>query len=199
MSNETYESEVTTRLAAIEAQLQQFGQILSTITDRLVHTEENLSLVTDIQRYKTLQDLLKAKDFREADWETIRVISAVAGESDVENITPDEMREFPCNALRVIDNLWKTYSDDRFGFSVQLQIYRQVGGSLETAISQDNRLIELFGEQVGWRVNDRWLRCDDLDYTIAAPVGCHPSRWWNSPFGRKMTNFFLNRLMTCGL
>ncbi|MGL4881256.1 MAG: GUN4 domain-containing protein, partial [Waterburya sp.] len=32
-----------------------------------------------------------------------------------------------------------------------------------------------------------------------APVGCHPSRWWNSPYGSKMTNFFLGRLITCDI
>jgi hypothetical protein len=198
MSNEAYESEMTTRLAAIETQLQQFGQILSSITDRLTRSEEHLMLVTDVQRYKPLQDLLAAKDFREADWETIRLIVAVANEPSVEEITPEDMREFPCNALRVIDNLWTTYSEGHFGFSVQMRIYQSLGGNLETTIAQDRSLIETFGEQVGWRVDHKWLKCDDLDYTLAAPSGCHPSRWWNSPFGSKMTNFFFSRLITCG-
>lgn len=190
-------TEVLTRLSAIETQLQQFGQILTTISDRLDRSEASLDLVTDVQRYKRLQELLMAGDFREADWETIRIIQAVTGEPDLEEITPDDMRQFPCSALRVIDNLWRSYSQNKFGFSVQINIYRAVGGSLETTISQDRRLIEQFGEQVGWRAEDRWIKCDDLDYTINAPQGCHPSRWWNSPFGSKMTNFFFNRLITC--
>jgi hypothetical protein len=193
------ETEIASRLGAIEAQLQQFGQLLSSISDRLSRSEDSLRLVTDVQQYGKLQDLLKAGDFREADWETIRVIQAVTKEPRLEDITPDDMREFPCSALRVIDDLWKIHSQDKFGFSAQIKVYQQVGGSIETTISQDRQAIERFGEQVGWRVENRWLKCDDLDYTINAPVGCHPSRWWNSPFGSKMTNFFFNRLLTCGI
>jgi molybdopterin converting factor small subunit len=195
----TQESEVITRLSAIESQLQQFGQILTTLSDRLQQSEQSLMLVTDVQRYEKLQKLLAAGDFVEADWETIRVIQAVTGEPNLEDITPDDMRQFPCSALRVVDNLWKIHSGGRFGFGVQIRIYQEVGGTLESTISQDRQLVEKFGEQVGWRVNEKWLKCDDLDYTLNAPVGCHPSRWWNSPFGSKMTNFFFNRLITCGI
>lgn len=199
MSNQAHESELTTRLAAIEAQLQQFNQLLSGLTERVSRSEENFTLVADVYKYKKLRDLLAAGDLREADWETIRVIQAITEEPNVESITPDDMRRFPCDELRVIDSLWTTHSKGRFGFSVQMQIYQSVGGSLDTTIAQDNTLIERFGEQVGWRVNGKWVKCDDLDYTLAATIGCHPSRWWNSPFGSKMTNFFFNRLLTCGL
>ncbi len=199
MSNEAHESEVITRLAAMEAQLQQFNQLLSGLTERVARSEENFIVVADVYKYKKLRDLLAAGDLREADWETIRVIQAIAGEPNVESITPDDMRGFPCDELRVIDNLWTTYSKGRFGFSVQMQIYQSVGGSLETTISQDTKAIEHLGERIGWRVDGKWIKCDDLDYTLAAPIGCHPSRWWNSPFGSKMTNYFFNRLLTCGL
>jgi hypothetical protein len=190
-------SDMVSRLSAIETQLQQFGQILTSISDRLTRSEERLMLVTDVQQYGKLQDLLAAGDFREADWETIRVIQTVTKEPRLEDITPDDMRQFPCAALRVIDDLWKTHSQGKFGFGAQIKIYQQVGGSLDTTISQDRQMIERFGEQVGWRVDNRWLKCDDLDYTLQAPVGCHPSRWWNSPFGSKMTNYFFSRLITC--
>jgi hypothetical protein len=199
MSNEVQGSEVTTRLLAIEAQLQQFNQLLSNLSDRIASSEENFLLVADLQKYKKLQELLRVKNFREADWETIRVIQAITGEPELGDITPDDMRRFPCDELRVIDNLWKQYSQGRFGFSVQIQIYQNVGGSLETTINQDNKAIERFGEQVGWREENRWKKCDDLDYTLTAPIGCHPSRWWNSPFGSKMTNYFFNRLLVCSI
>ncbi|KYC35626.1 hypothetical protein WA1_07360 [Scytonema hofmannii PCC 7110] len=199
MSNEVHESEVTTRLSAIEVQLQQFNQLLSNISDRIAKSEDNFLLVADLHKYKKLQELLIAGNFREADWETIRVIQAITGEPELGDITPDDMRQFPCDELRVIDNLWIKYSQARFGFSVQIQIYQSVGGSLETTINQDNKMIERFGERVGWREDNQWKKCDDLDYTLAAPIGCHPSRWWNSPFGSKMTNYFFNRLLVCSI
>ncbi|GAA6621444.1 GUN4 domain-containing protein [Scytonema sp. NUACC26] len=199
MSNEVHESEVTTRLTAIEVQLQQFNQLLSNISDRITKSEDNFLLVADVHKYKKLQELLITGNFREADWETIRVIQTITGEPELGDITPDDMRQFPCDELRVIDNLWTKYSQGRFGFSVQIQIYQSVGGSLDTTINQDNKMIELFGEHVGWREDNQWKKCDDLDYTLTAPIGCHPSRWWNSPFGSKMTNYFFNRLLVCSI
>lgn len=199
MSNTAQESELMTRLAAIEGELKQFNQQLSNLSERVARSEENLILVADVHKFKKLRDLLAAGDLREADWETIRVIQAIAGEPNLESITPDDIRLFSCDELRVIDSLWTTYSKGRFGFSVQMQIYQSVGGSLDSTINQDNKVIEDFGKQVGWRKDDQWLRCDDLDYTLAAPIGCHPSRWWNSPFGSKMTNYFFNRLITCAV
>ncbi|GAB1538314.1 hypothetical protein NUACC21_09720 [Scytonema sp. NUACC21] len=199
MSNQAHESNAATDLAAIKEQIQQLNQRLSSLTERIARSEENLILVADLYKYKKLRDLLAVGNLRAADLETIQVILTVTGQPDVESITPDDMRRFPCDELQVIDNLWKTYSKGRFGFSVQMQIYQSVGGSLNTTISQDITVIERFGERVGWRVNSKWQKCDELNYTLVAPIGCHPSRWWNSPFGSKMTNYFFNRLMACEL
>jgi hypothetical protein len=190
--------QLSDRLAAMEAKLEHLNE-LPTLAERIRRIESSLMLVPDVYRYQKLQELLAAGNLREADWETIQVILTITGAADLESITPEDMRRFPCNELRVIDNLWKAYSNDRFGFSVQAQIYQRVGGSLEATIAQDYRIIERFGEQVGWRVQSQWRKCDDLDYTLSAPLGCHPSRWWNSPFGSKMTNYFFARLLTCAL
>ncbi len=112
-----------------------------------------------------------------------------------ENLKPEDIQNFPVNVLKVIDKLWLKYSKGRFGFSVQLDIYKSLGGSLETMISQDKKLTEKWGEKLGWRVDNQWQKCENLDYSLGAPVGCHPSQWWNSPYGSKMTNFFLMRLL----
>jgi hypothetical protein len=50
MSNEVHESEVTTRLSAIEVQLQQFNQLLSNLSDRIAKSEESFLLVADIHK-----------------------------------------------------------------------------------------------------------------------------------------------------
>jgi GUN4-like len=195
MSDREHESELITRLLAIEKQLSKF----SDLGDRIARIEDKMMLMTEVYDYQKLQKLLKEGDWREADWETIRVIQSIAGQSSLEDITPDDMRKFPCSKLQAIDRLWNSYSNGRFGFSIQAQIYQSVGGSLETTIAQNSQKIVEFGEKVGWRKDNKWLKCDDLDYTLSAPVGCHPSRWWNSAFGSKMTNYFFNRLLTCGV
>ena len=198
MSDRELDSELTTRLQKIEAQLEQLTQLL-TLPKQVSRLEESLMLSTDFYRYQKLRDLLAAGEFKEADWETIRILMDLAGVMDIEEITPDDVRQYSCNDLRVLDGLWLKYSNSRFGFSVQLQIYQKVGGTRETLIEQDREMIIEMGRCVGWWAGDRWKKCDQLDYSLSAPVGCHPSRWWNSSFGSKMTNYFLSRLMDCQL
>ncbi|MEH1835398.1 MAG: GUN4 domain-containing protein [Nostoc sp.] len=179
-------------------QLETKTQPLS-LSERVEKIEATLLLVADVYRFQRLSELLAAGKWREADLETIQVILEITGHTELESITPNDVRQFSCNQLRVIDKLWTTYSQERFGFSAQVQLYQSVGGSLNTTIAQDNSVIERFGDQVGWRVNGQWQKCDELDYTLNAPKGCHPSRWWNSPFGSKMTNYFFARLITCAI
>ncbi len=167
------------------------------LSEKISHIENSLALVSDIVRYQPLRDMLAAQKWEEADTETIRLIADIAGHQDLEDFRPAEVQHFPCVQLQVIDNLWLTYSKQRFGFSIQARIYQEVGGSIETTIEQNSDIIEKWGKRLGWRENKRWKKCDELDWTLNAPEGCHPARWWNSPFGSKMTNYFLARLMTC--
>lgn len=194
-------------LAEIKGQLTELGDRLSAmetqqseIADRLSRLEQAQMLVADVYRYQTLQQYLAAGNWFEADKETIRVIQDIANQPDLEELSPDDIRQFPCNELRVIDQLWLDASHGRFGFSVQLKIYQDLGGTIDSTIEKNQPLVERWGDRLGWRDdNGRWRRCDELDYSLNAPVGGHPSRWWNSPYGSKMTNFFLGRLLTCQL
>ena len=167
------------------------------ISEKISHIENSLSLVSDIVRYQPLRDMLAAQKWEEADTETIRLIADIAGHQDLEDFRPAEVQNFSCVQLQVIDNLWLTYSQQRFGFSIQARIYLDVVCDLETTIEQNSDIIKIWGERLGWRENNRWKKCDELDWTLNAPLGSHPARWWNSPFGSKMTNYFLARLMTC--
>jgi GUN4-like len=189
-------TQLQNRIAQLEAKVEQLTQLL-TLPERVARIETNFHLVADVYKFQRLQELLEQQDFREADRETIQVILTITGAANLEAITPNDVRNFPCNQLQVIDKLWTSYSNGKFGFSVQARLYQQVGGSIDSTIAQDNSVIEKLGKLVGWRADQKWLKCDELDYTLNAPEGCHPSRWWNSPFGSKMTNYFLGRLISC--
>ena len=196
------------QLAAIQQQLSQLNQRfdrfenrfqeLSNLPASISQLEDDLMLLGDRYRYKNLQEYLAAENWFEADKETIRLILDVTAK-DIEELTPEDIQHFPCKDLMTIDGLWRKYSGDRFGFTPQLQTYLEVGGNLDTTIEQNQKLIETWGERLGWRKENRWLPCKELDFSLNAPVGCHPSRWWNSPYGSKMTNFFLGRLITCNV
>ena len=197
---------LTTQLSAIQQQLSQLAnrfdnlehnlEEVSGLPAKISQLEDDLMLLGDRYRYRDLQQYLADENWFEADKETIRLILAVTSK-EIEELTPEDIRHFPCNDLMVIDRLWLKYSSDRFGFSPQLKAYQKLGGSFDTTVEQNQRLIEAWGEGLGWRKDNRWLPCNELDFSLNAPVGCHPSRWWNSPYGSKMTNFFLGRLITC--
>ncbi len=187
-------SQLLERIEHLENQL---SQVLA-LVGRVDTLESDLLLVTDVQRYQKLRKFLSEERWFEADLETIQLIVSLSGNQRLEELTPEQIQKFPSSALRVIDNLWKKYSQDKFGFSVQLKIYKQVGGDLESTREQNQQIREKWGKQLGWRDDKRWLKCEQLDYSLNAPLGCHPSQWWNSPFGAKMTNYFLARLIQSG-
>lgn len=204
-------------LAALQQRLDQLTAELTTLRQDLSHLsrvsqqldalERRLMVVGDLYRYETLHDQLASQQWFAADRETVQLIAAIANVVDLEDLSPRDIRRFPCGELHVIDRLWTTFSQGHFGFSVQLQVYQALGGNLETTLGEEQPLIERWGAQLGWRDGvseqqpggNRWRRCDELDFSLNAPPGCHPSRWWNSPYGSRMTHYFLNRLMTCDL
>lgn len=203
------------QLSAIQQMLSQMSDEMATLRkevsrlaplpQQVSQLERRLMVVGDLYRYEALHEQLAAQQWFEADKETVSLIAAIANVSDLEDLSPRDIRGFSCGELQVIDRLWTTYSEGRFGFSVQLQVYQSLGGSLEATIGEDQTLIQRWGAELGWRggvsvqnpTGDRWLKCDELDFSLKAPKGCHPSRWWNSPYGSRMTNYFLNRLITC--
>ena len=189
--------EIASRLQAVEAKLE--ALIQQGLTERIARLEDALTLVTDVERYQRLQQLLKTGKLLEADHETLHVLLQEAGTPEREDLTPDAVKKFPCSVLRIIDRLWTTYTGGRFGFSVQLRLYQEVGGTLESAISQDLTLLRHLGDQVGWREQGQWKTIDQAPHSLTDPIGCYPVIWWDSPYGAKMVNYFLVRLLTCEL
>lgn len=208
---ETDTSAPSPELVAIQQMMSEITSLrtevgkLSALPQQIKQLERRLMVVGDLYRYETLHEQLATQQWFAADKETIKLIAEIASVSDLEDLSPRDIRGFSCGELQVIDRLWTTYSDGHFGFSVQVQIYQELGGTLATTIGEDLKLIQQWGAALGWRDGiteqmpggDRWRKCDELDFSLSAPRGCHPSRWWNSPYGSRMTNYFLNRLMTC--
>ena len=173
---------------------------LQLLKGKVANLEEKLKLVSDINRYSQLQELLKQGNFKDADHETSRVILDAVNRTR-DDLNPDDMKKLPCNILQVIDRLWQDYSDNRFGFSVQLRLYYEVGGSIDTLRSQNMSILEKYGDRVSWRQEGQWQggNYDNLDFTLSAPEGCFPAIWWKSPYGFKMATFCFMRLIECDL
>lgn len=73
-------------------------------------------------------------------------------------------KQFPCKYLRTIDQLWLDNSGGKFGFSVQKRIWHEVRNDMQK-----------FGNQVGWRVNNKWLTSNQLTDDLRPPEGRFPS------------------------
>ncbi len=153
--------------------------------------------------YTELRDLLAAGKWKEADQETARVILKAAGREEEGWLRSKDVEQFPCSALCTIDQLWKQYSKGRFGFSVQRQIWLDVGGQPSKF---DFAIFLKFGDRVSWRVNNDWhQKYDDFTFTLDAPEGHLPSlrfpgvengldcwKTWKESF-----QVFLSRVETC--
>ena len=133
--------------------------------------------------YTKLQDLLTGGKWREADEETLKVMLKVAGREEEGWLNIESIEKFPCEDLRTIDQLWVKYSQGRFGFSVQKQIYQEVQGNEE-----------MFGDRVGWRVKGKWILYSEITFVEDAPRGHLPFRHYGIIY-----ILFFSRAQTCKL
>ncbi|MFN6513994.1 MAG: GUN4 domain-containing protein [Nostoc sp. CreGUA01] len=152
-------------------------------------------------RYAQLAYYLAALKWKEADEETLKVMLEVAGRDKQGYLTPDDIRKFPCEDLRIIDQLWVNYSNGHFGFSVQKKIYLEEGGLLEGSRTSspfkkvlapfktiyarfggrvrddDDEQYQAycrFGDRVEWRVKEGWIGLIEVKYSTFAERGHLP-------------------------
>lgn len=115
-----------------------------------------------------LDHLLAQKDWKEADWETRRLMLFIAGADRRRDclLTENDIRQFPCADLVRINRLWASRSKGRFGFSVIKHIYHEVDSDYHQ-----------LAERVGWRQGDKWIKYDEIIFASAAPAGHLPITW----------------------
>jgi hypothetical protein len=132
--------------------------------------------------YSKLRLALEAEEWKMADRETWNIFMNFAGE-DRENtkIPPNKLLNFPSLDLRTIDILWRTYSDNRFGFTTQIQIYRDCGALLNGKFEQ--KLWKKFGRRVGWANADHWSYYFELNFSLEAPKGHLPGKVFSAVEG----------------
>ena len=73
----------------------------------------------------------------------------------------EDAENFSCQDLGTIDKLWVKYSNGKFGFSVQKQIYQSLGGTKKIKMED----LRKFGEKVGWRKGGQWLAYSELTFS----------------------------------
>ena len=94
--------------------------------------------------YEPLQEALAAGDFRLADETTFNLMMRAAGRETWQglyDVVYEDTNNLPCEDLNIIDQLWLTNSDGKFGLSVQQRMYQSLGGTLG---EYDPTIITLF-------------------------------------------------------
>ncbi|MEM9217076.1 MAG: GUN4 domain-containing protein [Cyanobacteria bacterium P01_F01_bin.150] len=132
----------------------------------------NSSVKAQVQdlRFEALENYLKTGDLEQADQETYRLMIKTVGKEEGDYFTEEELLNFPCEELLRIDDLWLKYSNGKFGFSVQKQIYVECGAKLDGKYP-GQKIYYRFCYRIGWRNNSSWV---GVTYGTQSPTGHLP-------------------------
>lgn len=132
--------------------------------------------------YTKLRNLLEAEKWSEADIHTDRLVEQIVKTAKRQNkhvfIELKTIAEFSCPDIRTIDSLWKEYSNDKFGFSPQQEVWQSVNQQGDFSTQTWRR----FATEVGWKEGEvdsgsGYLLYEQLDFEpTEAPAGHLP--WW---------------------
>lgn len=88
-------------------------------------TSSTPSSASQTSSFELLQQHLSAKNFREADEETRRLLIVLAGEAAQKRgyVFFSEVQFISEEDLKTIDQLWRDHSDNKFGYSVQKKLF----------------------------------------------------------------------------
>ncbi len=115
--------------------------------------------------YQKLVNYLSSGSWKEADQETDKLMLKAVGPAAEQRgyLKLEEIRNFPCQELLLIDGLWVKFSGGKFGFSVQKQIWVELGGKLDfgedeqSARAASYKFSDHNGRSVTWNYSNETL------------------------------------------
>ncbi|MDT9199272.1 serine/threonine-protein kinase [Limnospira fusiformis KN01] len=140
--------------------------------------------------YGQLQKLLATHRWRKADRETWIMLCRALGKGGRPYLHYSDLNKLPCEDLTILDNLWVKYSNHRFGFSIQAQIYLQEESDYGK-----------FCDRVGWLKSIGHDPSLGFRYNLNIPTGHLPTRIWVMNGGKWWLHLetITQRLKDCGL
>lgn len=136
----------------------------------VVFIQEKLQSVST--NYSELRSLLAEGNWQQADIETMDILLRVCGRISEGYPKPSDIQKIPIADLQEIDSLWRMYSQGKFGFTPQKQLWLQASQNYTE-----------FCESIHWHKNDSWLHYSDLDFSLNAVVGHLPALMFPCPLG----------------
>lgn len=123
--------------------------------------------------YISLWQLLKQGNWYAANEETRCCLVKAGGQQDSDLQLIDVSR-IDVVDLQTIDALWSEFSNRRFGFKKQREIWEGIDPQLED--------LEALGRQLDWRRNNSWINYESADFSKDAVPGHLPIfphiGWW---------------------
>jgi hypothetical protein len=116
--------------------------------------------------YTQLERALADRDFLQADKLTIEKLCELAGTEALQRkwLYFTEVENFPATDLQTIDALWFVYSQGKFGFAVQRELWLSVGKNWEKLWTK-----------IGWKNANNWTRYPhEFTWDLTAPRGHLP-------------------------
>lgn len=150
--------------------------------------------------YNSLRQLLEAGQWRRANDRTEDLMLQATNRKAQGWMSTQNLEKFPCWDLKTIDNLWKKYSQGRFGFSVQFPIFVETGNRPGRLVDVD--AYEKFGDRIGWRKQQEWIGFkENLIYNLDAPIGHlpNPRQEYQISGGRLEYVMLSKRMVSCKL
>ncbi|WP_375469726.1 AAA-like domain-containing protein [uncultured Nostoc sp.] len=215
--NETYFPKDNQLLTGENVELVHRGLIKlisQNITEIKLRREVEASLTKHL--YAQLEYFLKAKNWKSADRKTSQLMLNIAKRDEQGYLDYDNINNFSCPDLQKIDHLWVN-ADNRFGFSVQKEIWIKTGNRLgikpEDWNNLDYKNYIQFAKAVGWydekgtgdnqALNERgFVSSDELYKRIKENFvgyrGSLPTIFHSTiPYILNQTQIFFSRIATC--
>lgn len=116
--------------------------------------------------YSHLQMKLAHQDFLEADKLTMQKLCELAGEAAIQRkwLYFSEVDSIPIADLETINTMWLVYSEGKFGYSVQREMWLGVGKNWDKLLPK-----------IGWKNGNTWTRYpNEFTWDLTAPRGHLP-------------------------
>ncbi|VEP12130.1 GUN4 domain protein [Hyella patelloides LEGE 07179] len=162
---------------------------------------ELLSRITGIN-YTNLKESLAKKEWEQADRQTQQLITRIIETAKRQNnrsfITINAIADYACQDISTIDSLWQQYSNNKFGFAAQQNIWQN--NQENNDFSPDSWRI--FATEIGWKEGDisnsgGYLLYEQLTFDPkTAPQGHLP--WWFAA-SEEQQNIIKSILNRCSL
>ncbi len=121
----------------------------------------NLTAVAQDSKYQLLEALLKMQHWQGADEETYRLIITTVGKEKGQVLSRVDLKNFPYDDLRTLDQLWVKYSKGKWGFSIQKQIWQECGSPM----SHDSGW-KKFCDRVGWHNSGKIVEHNGITFDL---------------------------------